>query len=73
LDSIDKSIEKLKAIRKFLETADSQMGDAEKNLDKMLDFKEVAKGAPSIRAKLEDAKRKNDEERKAYADPDEQS
>ena len=72
LESIDKSIEKLQAIRKFLETADSQLGYAEGNLDDLLDFKKVAKGAPSIQVKLQEAKAHNDEVRKSLASPDEQ-
>ena len=72
IDSIQKSIDDLVRVKTFLETSEKQLGQAEANLDDMLDFKKVAKGAPSIQAKLEEAKRQNDEVRNAFANPDEQ-
>lgn len=70
--SIQKSIEELEKVKASLELSKSQLVQAEGNLDDMLDIKKVAKGAPSIVAKLEEAKRQNDEVRKAFANPDEQ-
>ena len=72
IESIQKSIDDLQKVKSFLETSEKQLGQAEGNLDDMLDFRKVAKGAPSILAKLEEAKRQNDEVRKAFANPDEQ-
>ena len=72
IESIQKSIEDLQRVKSFLETSEKQLGQAEGNLDDMLDFRKVAKGAPGIIAKLEEAKRQNDEVRKAFANPDEQ-
>ena len=70
--SIQASIDDLVKVKDFLTKSKTQLGQAEGNLDDMLDFKKVAKGAPSIQAKLEEARKQNDEERKAFADPDEQ-
>ena len=70
--SIQKSIDELEKVKGALELSKSQLGQAEGNLDDMLDIKKVAKNAPSIQAKLEEAKRQNDEARKAFANPDEQ-
>ena len=63
IDSIDASITQLQGIRAFLTTSQTQLGQASGNLDDMLDIKKVAKGAPSIQKKLEEA-------RKANANPD---
>ena len=65
LDSIDASIDQLRKVRRFLETSQDQLSQAQGNLDSLLDFKKVAKDAPSIQRKLEEA-------RKANANPDEQ-
>ena len=65
LKQIDDAIANLQKIRGFLEKADTQLGQAESNLEDMLDFKKATKGAPSILPKLEEA-------RKANANPDEQ-
>ena len=65
LDSIDASIDQLRKVRRFLETSQDQLSQAQWNLDSLLDFKKVAKDAPSIQQKLEEA-------RKANANPDEQ-
>ena len=65
IGSIDDSIAKLQAVKAFLTKSKDQLGQAQGNLDDMLDFKKVAKGAPSIQKKLEEARRET-------SNPDEQ-
>ncbi len=72
IKSIDESIKDLQKVKEFLMKADTQLGQADGNLADMLDFKKISKGTTTIFEKLEEAKRINDEARKASANPDEQ-
>ena len=72
IKSIDDSIKDLQKVKEFLMKADTQLGQADGNLADMLDFKKISKGTTTIFEKLEEAKRINDEARKASANPDEQ-
>lgn len=71
-DAVDGAIMELQKIRGLLDTADTQLGQAENNLVEMLDFKQISKKAPRIYAKLEEARKENEAAAKAFANPDEQ-
>ena len=70
--AVKDAIDELQKIEKMLDNADEQLGQADKNLIEMLDFKQISKKAPRIYAKLMEARKENEEAEKAYANPDEQ-